>query len=64
MNNDTNSGVNTILIVVVLLILVGGGVWFITQGTFGKKAADTTHINVDIPGVNTTKNPTTPASPQ
>ena len=64
MNNDTNSGVNTILIVVVLLILVGGGVWFITQGAFGTKAADTTHINVDIPGVNTTKNPTTPASPQ
>lgn len=53
MENNNNSGVNTILIVVVLVAVVGFGVWYFTGG-FGGNAAPKDdkaefNINMEVP---------------
>lgn len=52
-NNNTNSGVNTILIVVLLVLVVGFGVWYFTGGFGGNTAPAEDeaqfNLNVDVP---------------
>lgn len=40
MENDQNSGTNTVLIVIVLLIVVGALVWFFAQGNSSAPTTD------------------------
>jgi uncharacterized membrane protein YqiK len=44
MDNNNNSGVNTILIVIVLVIVVGTIVWFVS----GRAPANDAGLNVDV----------------
>jgi uncharacterized membrane protein YqiK len=51
MDNQNNSGVNTVLIVVILVILVGALVWFFTKSAPVQDAGF--QVDVNLPAVNT-----------
>jgi Flp pilus assembly protein TadG len=50
MNNNDQSGVNTVLIVIVLLVIVAGGVWFY-RGSMTKSQPQDTKIDVNLPAM-------------
>ncbi|MBC7503404.1 hypothetical protein H7169_00320 [Candidatus Gracilibacteria bacterium] len=48
-NQNTESGVNTVLIVIILLIIVGAGAWWLTmRGGVTPIQQGTPKINVDV----------------
>ena len=53
MENNNNSGVNTILIVVILVAIVGFGVWYFSGGFGGNAAPEDDNaefnINMEVP---------------
>jgi flagellar basal body-associated protein FliL len=48
MDNQNNSGVNTILIVIVLMILVGAMVWFFTSSSAPEQESGL-QVDVNLP---------------
>ena len=50
MENNNNSGVNTILIVMVLVLIVGFGVWYFSGGFSGNtgSAEDEAEFNLNV----------------
>ena len=47
MQNENNSGVNTVLLVIVLLILVAAGVWWF-RGSSAPQEAPSGQLDVDV----------------
>ncbi len=51
MDNQSNSGVNTILIVVILVIIVGALVWFFTNSVQAPEQETGLEMDLNVPAI-------------
>lgn len=54
MDNNNDSGVNTLLLVIIIVLIVGGAVWYFTRTSVPAAAPepDSASINVTLPSGN------------